>query len=315
MASGNQQRVCVRQAGSDEPWQILRRTDGAPGITTNMEDPNEVDSSGQQNSMMLTSITVGGDTSIAFSASTYDLIIRNVMGSEWQSDGSIVIGQDTPALEFLVAYMDVGSNGVGYLISEANVSQLQLSISAGSALTGSFSVVGEGYNANYDFSGDSFTDETSTKVINCAQDINEIVIDGQSQINVCVNSMDLTINRNYQEDACVGHLVAHQDKGTAQGSGSISLALTQDTFNLLEQSINEEEFGIRVDMGDGNGNQYLFELLRVKLGVEMPSGGRDAILRPSVNYNALRDATADTFIRITRTQADTSGSGDGSSSS
>ncbi len=67
--------------------------------------------------MLLTSITVGGDVSIAFSAKTYDMIIRNVMGSDWVVDGTdstlstIIIGKDTPKLEFLVQYMDVGAAG------------------------------------------------------------------------------------------------------------------------------------------------------------------------------------------------------------
>ena len=219
MAESNQQFVAVRLAGSTDPWQVLRRTDGAPGITTNMTNPNEIDADGQDSSMLLTSITVGGDVSIAFSAKTYDLLIRNVMGSEWVVDGvdptlsTIIIGQDTPKLEFLVQYQDVGASGKAYKIGDANVSQLQLSLSAGEMVSGSISIIGEDYDADYDFSGDTFTDETTTKPINAAQDINELSIQGQTLIDVCVNTMDVTINRNYQEDPCIGHLVAHQFKG------------------------------------------------------------------------------------------------------
>ena len=308
MAESNQYKLSMRLAGSGNPWQVLRRTDGGPGITTNMSNPNEVDSSGQDSSMLLTSITVGGDVSIAFSAKTYDMIIRNVMGSEWVVDGSdptlhtITIGQDTPKLEFLVQYMDVGSAGKAYMIGEANVSQLQLSLSAGEVVSGSFSIVGEDYNADYDFSGDTFEDETTTKPINAAQDVNELVIEGDTVMDVCVNTMDITINRNYQEDPCIGHEVPHQFKGTAQVTGNISLALTESTFSLLQQSINEKEFGVRLDMNDGTaGNSYLIETPRTKLGVEMPSGGRDAVLRPAVSFTALRDSNIGSSVRVSRT--------------
>lgn len=312
MASSNQYQLAVRAAGSTDPWQILRRTDGGPGITTNLTNPNEVDSSGQDSSMLLTSITVGGDVSIAFSAETYDLLIRNVMGSEWVVDGTdptlstIIIGQDTPKLEFLVTYQDVGAAGKSYAIKDANVSQLQLSLSAGEILTGSFSIVGEDYVADYDpaANSDTFTDETTTKPFNCAQDVNQLTIDGQTLIDVCVNTMDITINRNYQEDPCIGHLVPHQFKGTATVTGNISLALTEDTFSLLGQSINEQEFTVTMDMNDGTaGNSYLFELFRCKLGVEMPSGGRDSVLRPSISYTALKDPSIGSSIRVSRTLA------------
>lgn len=308
MAESNQYRLAVRAAGSTDAWQVLRRTDGGPGITTNMTNPNEVDSSGQDSSMLLTSITAGGTVSIAFSAKTYDLIIQNVMGSDWEIDGTdptlstIIIGQDRPKLEFLVTYQDVGASGRSYMIKDANVSQLQLSISAGQTLTGSFGIVGEDYDADYDPSGDTFTDETTTKPLNCAQDINEISIDGETLINVCVNTMDVTINRNYQEDPCVGHLVAHQFRGTATVTGNISLALTEETFGLLQQSINEQEFTVKLDMTDGAaGNNYVFEMFRCKLGVEMPSGGRDAVLRPAVTYTALKDPAIGSSIQISRT--------------
>ncbi len=98
----------------------------------------------------------------------------------------------------------------------SNVSQLQLSLSAGEVVSGSFSIVGESYNADYDFSADTFEDETTTKPINAAQDVNELVIEGDTVMDVCVNTMDITINRNYQEDPCIGHEVPHQFKGTAR---------------------------------------------------------------------------------------------------
>ncbi|QFT84973.1 hypothetical protein FIU88_08290 [Halomonas sp. THAF12] len=308
MAESNMYRLAMRLAGSTDPWQILRRTDGGPGITTNLTNPNEVDPDGQDSSMLLTSIDVGGDVSIAFSAITYDMIIRNVMGTDWLVDGSdstlstIIIGRNTPKLEFLVTYQDVGAAGKSYVIKDANISQMQLSISAGDILTGSFSIVGEGYEADYDASGDTFTDETATKPLNCAQDINQLTLQGEALIDVCVNTMDVTINRNYQGDPCVGELVANQFKGTATVSGNISLALTEATFGLLQQSINEEEFTVTLDMTDGaDGNQYLFEMFRCKLGVEMPSGGRDAVLRPAVSYTALKDSVEGTSIKISRT--------------
>ncbi|WP_275289180.1 phage tail tube protein [Halomonas elongata] len=310
MAESNQYKLSMRLAGSGNPWQVLRRTDGGPGITTNMTNPNEVDSSGQDSSMLLTSITVGGNVSIAFSAKTYDMIIRNVMGSDWVVDGTdptlstIIIGKDTPKLEFLVQYMDVGAAGKAYMIGEANVSQLQLSLSAGEVVSGSFSIVGESYNADYDFSADTFEDETITKPINAAQDVNELVIEGDTVMDVCVNTMDITINRNYQEDPCIGHEVPHQFKGTAQVTGNISLALTESTFGLLKDSINEKEFGVRLDMNDGTaGNSYLIETFRTKLGVEMPSGGRDTVLRPAVSFTALKDPNIGSFIRVSRTLA------------
>lgn len=312
MAESNQYRLAVRAAGSTDPWQILRRTDGGPDITTNMTNPNEVDSSGQDSSMLLTSISVGGDVSIAFSAKTYDLILQNVMGNDWVVDGTdptlstIIIGQNTPKLEFLVTYQDVGTAGKSFVVGDANVSQLQLSLSAGQVLTGSFSIVGESFEADYDpaASGDTFTDETTTKPLNCAQDINEISIEGQALINVCVNTMDVTINRNYQEDACIGDLVAKQFKGTATVSGNVSLALTEETFGLLGQSINEQEFTITLDMNDGTaGNSYLIELFRCKLGVQMPNGGRDTVLRPAVTYTALKDPAIGSSVQVSRTLA------------
>ncbi len=41
MAESNQYKLSMRLAGSGNPWQVLRRTDGGPGITTNMTNPNE----------------------------------------------------------------------------------------------------------------------------------------------------------------------------------------------------------------------------------------------------------------------------------
>lgn len=305
MAKSNQQDVSVRLAGSGGAWQILRRTDGAPGITTNMENPNEIDSSGQDSSMLLTSISVGGDMSIALSAKTFDVLIQNVFGNEFDASGQLVIGQNTPKLEFLVRYKDISR---GYLIGEANVSQMQLAIAAGAVLTGSFSLVGEDFDADYDYSGDTFENETTTKPFNCAQDVNSITIQSGDDVdisNVCVNTMNVTINRNYQEDPCVGHLVAHQFKGTATVSGDISIALTQSTFALLDYSIKEREFKLAIDLDDGDAatqtvNKYLLELFRAKFSVEMPSAGRDSILRPSVNFTALKDPTIQSSVRLTR---------------
>lgn len=308
MAESNQYRLAVRAAGSTDSWQVLRRTDGGPNITTNMTNPNEVDSSGQDSSMLLTSLSVGGDVSIVFSAVSFDLIIQNVMGNQFDAGGVVVIGQNTPQLEFLVTYQDIGTAGRSYVIREANVSQLQLTLSAGAVMSGSFSIVGEDYDADYDASADTFTDETTTKPFNCAQDINSITITSGDDVdisNVCVNTMDITINRNYQDDPCIGHLVAHQFKGTATVSGNISIALTDATFQLLDYSIKEREFTVAIDMDDGDAatetvNKYLFEMFRCKFGVEMPSAGRDAILRPSVTYTALKDPTIGSSIRITR---------------
>jgi hypothetical protein len=295
MSESNRVRIAYRDAGSTDPWQIVRRTNDALTAGTEVQRSEEVRSDRQRSGQKVTTITAGGTLDIEMSAGSYDDFLAAALCTEWATD-VLTVGTTTKRFDVLKSYL---ADDEHIMFADMEVGQLSLSAQSGQKITGQITFMGRAVDDDYDITGDTFTDATTSIIFDASSNLNGITVDGSALANTCFKALDITINNNHQTDQCIGSQFQNHFKGSCDITTSSTIRMASSALELWRNSIANVPVEMAFIMG-ADGYTYDFALGHVDLSTEPPSGALDAILDMTVEGTAAVDSTGE-MITVTRT--------------
>lgn len=290
----------------DGDWKTIRYTSESLSATPTTTQSSEIRADRMISDMPKVGLTVGGEISFEFSAVSFDDFIESAMCSTWQPDtpavGSrqIKVGLMDSSYSIEKEYADIGKFAS---FSGMRVGTMSLSMAYGEILTGSFTFAGAGADTPAtSLVGNGTTEPaTTTSVMNASSDVGSVKIDGVLT-DICINSLELTLDNGLREITCIGKdSPKDQKKGTANITGSVEIYLSADSFALYEKALTNSSISLEYTVSDGT-NSYTFLIPNAKLSGEAPaSTGLDSDVMISMEFTALYDTTEDSSLVITAT--------------
>lgn len=295
MASSSRVRIAYRVAGSTDPWSVLRRTNDGLSIGTETQRSEDVRDDRLRSGQKTTTVTVGGTLDFEFNAANLDIFIAAAMCADWATD-VLNVGTTVKRFDILKSYMDTGDN---FLFQDCVVGEMSLSMEAGQKVTGQLNFMGEGYDADYDATSDTFTQPTDTLFMDSSNNLGTFQIDGAPVTGMCFTAMSLAINNGYQTDQCLGELNQRHWVGSADITGSKTVRLSAAGLDLWRNTITSTPIASSWVLTDGDYS-YTFDIGRLFLSGALPSGGLDTILTIPLDFVVAEDGNS-TMLTITRT--------------
>lgn len=295
MSESNRVRIAYRVAGSTDPWKIIRRTNDALTAGTEVQRSDEVRSDRQRSGQKVTTITAGGTVDFEMSAGSFDDFLAAALCTDWTAD-VLTVGTTTKRFDILKSYL---ADDEHIMFSDMEVGQLSLSAQSGQKITGQITFMGRAVDDDYDVTGATFTDATTSIIFDASSNLNGITVDGVALTNTCFKALDITINNNHQTDQCIGSQFQNHFKGSCDITTSSTIRMASSALDLWRNSIANVPVELAFTMG-ADGYTYDFALGHVDLSTEPPSGALDAILDMSVEGTAAV-ASDGQMITITRT--------------
>jgi len=287
----------------DSPnWQEVRYTAETFSASPTYSTSAEIRSDRMIADNPLVSAASQGDYSIEFSPQSFDDHIEAVMSSTWDgTTGVIKTGTLDRSYTFEKEFVDLGKfiNFTGQRAASMN-----LEMSYGSIITGSFAFMGAGASTPLTSSVGSLGTSNpplTTEVFVGSSDVGSVTIDGVAS-TICISSLSLTVDNQLRMIECLGSVYANDvKKGTSSVTGSFEAYLDADSFEVYKDSLESARIALEYSVTDGT-NIYTFTLPRLTLEVEAPqSTALDTDVTLTVNFTAIYDPTEDTNLRITRT--------------
>lgn len=298
MSSSNAVRIAYREAGSSDPFKVLRYTSEAFTATPATTESAEVRTDRMIADLYLTSLATSGSIDFEFSAENFDLLMQAAMCQDFDVNGVAKIGKLDKTFEILKSYTDIDKH---ILIQDVKVSTMTLNVEAGALVTGSFEFVGGNVDVDFDPTSETFDEPANTSLINAANDIGSININGAPLTGSCIETLSITLDNNYQAQNCIGSLAAKTHvKNTASVSGSQTISFSAESYDLWKGQITNEDIAVSFSLTDGT-TTYQFDLPRTRISGDLPGGTRDEILTLDAEYSAIRDETLETSFMITKT--------------
>lgn len=299
----NQVRIAYRlSGGGPTDWKTLRRTNDSLTVGTETTVSDQIRSDRLRGGQKVVTQTAGGTIDFEFTAKDFDEILAAAFMTTWAADTPVTgseqlnVGTSTVELDFLKSYLDSDKH---VLIEKAQVSQLSLSMDAGSKITGQITIAGTTVNAEYAITTDTFAAPGTEIFMDSANNLGSIQIDDAPITGMCFTSMSLELNNNHSTDQCLGETYQNHHKGSASVTGSITVRSSAAAFDLWKNSINNTPVKLDYTLDDGS-NSYDIEVASGYLAGDLPSGGLDAILSFDLNFTAAVD-NAGKYLSITRT--------------
>lgn len=290
----------------DGVWETVRYESDSLSATPTTTESAEVRADRMISDMPKVGMTVGGDVNIELSATSFDDLIESAMCSTWQADTPSVgsrqlkIGTTDSSYTIEKEYADIGEFAY---FSGMRVDSMNLSLSYGNIVTGSFTFAGasSGTDSTSLVGAGSTNPATTTDVLTASADVTSVEIGGVPT-TICINSLDLSLANNMRAIECIGSDgPSDQRKGTATVTGSAEMHLYAESFALYEKALANESESFAFTLSDGT-NTLKFEIPNAKLsGDTPPSGGRDTDVVLSLEFTGLYDPTSGSSLVITAT--------------
>ena len=303
MAEANRVRIAYRPEGSTN-WKTLRRTGDSLTAGTETARSGEIRSDRKRGDQKITTITASGSVNFEFSATSFDDFLAAAMCQAWSVDtpaigtDQLTVGTETTKFEILKSYLDENRH---VLIKGAEVESLSLTMNAGEKVTGELSFLGTEVDTEYDPTADTFDPADSTMFMDSSNNLSSIMIDGQAADGMCFTGMSLELTNNHQSQGCIGSQFQRHTKGSSDITGSKTIRMSGQAFDLWRNSINNVPISTSFTMGDGT-TSYTFSAGREFLSGDLPSGELDSILSMELSSTLATDSTGETLV-IERTAA------------
>ncbi|RUR26844.1 hypothetical protein ELY33_17195 [Vreelandella andesensis] len=296
MSESNRVRIAYREAGSVEPWQIIRRTGDALTAGTETVRSDEIRSDRQRSGQKATTITAGGTLDFEMSSGSFDSFLAAALCTDWTTD-VLTVGTTTKRFDVIKSYL---ADDEHIVFKDMEVGQLSLTAESGQKITGQITFAGREVDDDYDITGDTFTEATTGLIFDSSNNLNGVTVDGMPLSGTVFKALGLTINNNHQTDQAVGEKFQNHFKGSCDITTTSTIRMASAALDLWRSStLGNVPVALAFNMADGNGYSYAFELGEVYLSTEPPSGALDAILDLSADGTAAVDSTGE-MITITR---------------
>jgi hypothetical protein len=181
------------------------------------------------------------------------------------------------------------------------VSQMDLNFESGSILTGSINFMGKNaIRGTATAFGAAASASEVFDVMNSVQGVGNVWVDGAPLADTFIRSLSLSINNNLREQKAIANLGAIGiAAGTLAITGNMSIYFADGT--LWDGMASNEDYHLSFHVNDGDGNGYVFEILRFKFtSAQTQAGSLDSDVMLDTQYQAIMDKTDLKTIRVTR---------------
>lgn len=292
MSEANRVRIAYRAAGSTDPWKTINRTNDALNAGVETVRSENIRADRKRGAQKVTTLTVGGTIDLEFQGSDYDTFMAAAMCSTWAADtpavgtDQLVVGTATTKFDILKSYL---SEDRHVLMTDCEVSQLQITMNAGEKVTGRLTFMGVEADPEYDPTGDTFDEPGTGLFFDSSNNLSSIQIDGAPVSGMIVTGMTLNIDNGHQSGQGLGSQFQYHDKGSANITGTKTFRMSAAAFDLWKQTLTNVPISSSFTMGDG-ATSYVFKNGEEYLSGDLPSGALDSILSLELNTVVATDS-------------------------
>jgi len=283
--------------GADPTVTEIRNTEDTISLSRDNFVSNERRGDRGIHDMRLGNKQPAGDINFEFSYASFDDFLEGALCSDWDAD---VLKKGSVIHSYCVekVFSDLATPEYQFYTGGV-VNGFSLDISPNGMVTGSFAFLfqdaANGTSAYH--TGDPVDVNTNTPFDTFTGSIteNDVAI-------ATVSSFNFSLDNGFERNFVVMQNKAPQvTSGKSNITGTITLYFEDsDEYNKF---VNETESSLTITLQDLDGNEYEIDLPRIKYtSAETPVNSDGAIIC-TMNFQALDDATAESNIVITRTDA------------
>lgn len=263
--------------------------DAAPTTT----ESNTIKDSRIASGTYVTGIDYTGDIETELQYGAYDALFEAVAYNAFTGNVLTFGGTARKTFSILRGFTDVADY---HVFKGCHVNQLQLSIPESGLITATFSLIGMGRTKFTSAPAGTITAASDNPKMSSVS-IGDILIDGSLVSGACITQLDFTWNNNAQTQRCLGKglEIGAVLETLAQGTGSFTVAWSQNTSALYEKQFVNTPISLSIPMTDSAGNKYTLDLPKVLVSAPLPSGGNSDILNTQFSYTV-----ADAAPKLTR---------------
>ena len=184
------------------------------------------------------------------------------------------------------------------------INTLNLSFTANSIATGSVGFMGKTANLAQATTGTGpNTAAATTNYMNAVANVGNIRINGVAAATCLIQEITISLNNNVRGLSSIGVLgFCDMGVGEINLTGNLNLYFADDTYFDMYRA--GTAFSLSWEVVDSAGNVYVFDLPECKFSSDtITIGGKNADVIEQTSYQAIRDATLDTTLQITRIAA------------
>lgn len=278
-------------------WKTLPRVSDSLNNTVELTDSETINDSRLKTAGMVTSANAEGDVEVEMIKGTYDDLIAAAAGNAWAVDSplgtnTITFGGDV-VTNFAIEKNHKDITQYHYW-SGMRVNSFSLDIPESGFIGMTFGFMGSGYEtALTAYSTSPASAVTSPKATSLS--VSDVKIDGITTQGVsCVTAFSFELTNNIERQNCLGAGLYGSKllEMMADMSGSITLAYSQKTQEMLDKQLTGAPVAIETTINFPDGDTYVLTIPKAQVSGDLPSGGKD-MLSAQLSYTVYADAPAD----------------------
>jgi len=233
--------------------------------------------SGNNTIVMVMAVEDSGQTLVL--AGPTGMVDISPEAAAYQVCDKISVGTTKKSLTVEKTFTDLSNKALIY--KGCIVSQMELNVEYGSIVSGSFSTMGNDYDAadlasEFASYNEYFADAATTSSMNGSVDMPFVATNVTGtwvQDSFCLQKLNLQLNNNLTVQNCIGR-AAPQDysAGTAQITASLSSYLKDANWDMLAKKLSQEDFSLGFLVKNIDG-YYGFYIPALQVSFEDPASG------------------------------------------
>lgn len=292
--------VTINTIPATPAWQTTRYEKSDLGVSKQTDIPNEVDPSGNVQSITDVGRSITGSLDTLLSFGTYDKFFESLLRGNWASN--VLVNNILPITVAFEETYEQGAVDAYMRYTGCRINTLDLGLDVKKSVTAKWGVMGitQPTPTTAILSGATYVAPTTSEVFNAALNLSGLTISGITNSPV-MTSFNMKLNSNVYANDIIGQYSPYSHGiGRLEASGSISTLF--ENMDAYLAALAHTTVGLAFTLTDAAAKSYLFELPKVKLMDGKPSKpGNGQPVKVDLPWQAFKDATIGGSIRITRT--------------
>jgi len=292
---------------TDPALDLVRITGTTLGLAKDSLQSEEIRSDRQIADFRLGANQVGGDINFELSYGSFDQLLQAVLlSADWEVDTPVIGTQqiksasNRASFTFVRNFADVESADKPYYVYRGvELTSMQVTISANSMITGSFTVVGQSQELATNLAGLGTVTYPPASTTSPLDSFTGTLKEGGVIIAV-VTEISMTLQNGIEPRYVVGSKNSIKPSvGRSNLTGQITAFFEDST--LVEKFLNETDSSLEFDLPDGAGNVQRYRIPRVKYTGGQPDVSGEGPITLAMPFQAVLDASEGTNLLIERT--------------
>lgn len=242
-----------------------------------------------------------GTYNFEMSYGSFDDWLESLFQNSWSTN--VLENGVTPKFFSIEELYETGATDNYKRFAGVSVNTMSLELSAGGIVTGSFGVMGFGEPtmAQAIISGATYTDPNTNSVLTASNDFGDLTITGLTSPKI--QSISLNVTNNLRQQPVVGDIDGvGLGSGRFDVTGSITMYFENDEAYDIFLANTYTDLAFRI--GGASTLKYDVSIPNIKFtSASIEAAGNDTDVPVTLEFGAVRDASQDHTIQITRTPA------------